>query len=88
MKWQVAEAKNKLSEVLSLAETEGPQEIRRRGKIFILIEQDQYLREKKPRPSFKYWLLNGPVSDDLDVSRDQSPMLDGDLRDPAGYQCF
>ena len=79
MGWKLAEAKNKLSELLDRAEHEGPQEIHRRNKVFVIVERDEYLRERTPAPTFKDWLLNGPDLSDLDLSRDKSPMRAVDL---------
>lgn len=36
MEWKVAEAKNRLSELLDTVDEDGPQEIRRRGKTYIV----------------------------------------------------
>ena len=79
MEWKLAEAKNKLSELLDRAEHDGPQEINRRNKVFVVIEREEYMREKKPTPTFKDWLLSGPDISDLDLTRDRSPMRDVDL---------
>jgi prevent-host-death family protein len=79
MEWKFAEAKNKLSELLNRAEHDGPQEINRCNKVFVVIEREEYLCDKKPTASFKDWLLNGPDISDLDLTRDRSPMRDVDL---------
>lgn len=74
MIWQLAEAKNKLSEVVSRALSEGPQRIRRRGEVVVVLSEDDFERLSGNRESFGEYLLRGPDLSDLDLSRDQSPM--------------
>ncbi|MBT9587061.1 type II toxin-antitoxin system Phd/YefM family antitoxin [bacterium] len=76
MDWPLAEAKNRFSEVVTLALTEGPQRIRRRDQAVILVSEFEYQRLIGERPSFKEFLFNGPGIHDLDLSRDDSPMRD------------
>ncbi len=54
--WTVAEAKAKLSEILRLAETEGPQRIGVR-KSFILIPAKLWQDKESPKKSMGQWLL-------------------------------
>ena len=80
MEWQFAEAKNRLSEVFDRADTEGPQEINRRGRpTMVIIKKDELDNAKKPRKDFKEWLYSLPDMSDLDIERDKSPMRDVDL---------
>ncbi|CAN5586268.1 hypothetical protein BH23CHL4_BH23CHL4_04570 [soil metagenome] len=76
MSWQLAEAKNKLSEVVTLALDEGPQYIRRRDRVVVVLSEEEYQRLTGERPNLKEYLLNGPGLDDLDLKRDPSPMPD------------
>ena len=76
MIWQLAEAKNKLSEVVSRALSEGPQRIRRRGEVVVVLSEDDYDRLLGNRESFIDSLLGGPDLTGVDLSRDQSPMRD------------
>ncbi len=76
MDWQLAEAKNRLSEVVTLALTEGPQRIRRRDQAVVVLSATDYERLIGARPSFKQFLLEGPGLHDLDLSRETSPMRD------------
>jgi len=76
MDWQLAEAKNRLSEVVTLALTEGPQRIRRRDQAVVLVSAAEYERLVGTRPSFKQFLFEGPGLHDLDLSRETSPMRD------------
>jgi prevent-host-death family protein len=80
MNWNVADAKNRLSEVLDRAKRDGPQTIKRRGDTFVLLPADQYEQLTGTKPSFTDWLLKGPRIDDLAaMPRDRSPMRDVSL---------
>ena len=65
MTWSLAEAKSKLSEVLNETESHGPQRITRRGKTFILIQENRYLEEIGKNPSFVDFLMSGEAPDTL-----------------------
>jgi prevent-host-death family protein len=74
--WQLAEAKNKFSQVFSRALTEGPQTITRRGEEAVLISRAEYDRlagSSKPKMTLGEYLLNGPSLEGLDLERDRSP---------------
>ncbi|HVU62805.1 MAG TPA: type II toxin-antitoxin system Phd/YefM family antitoxin [Phycisphaerales bacterium] len=80
MTWNVANAKNRLSEVLDRAEREGPQTIRRRGHAFVLLPADQYEELTGQRRSFKDWILKAPRLDDLELpDRSRSAMRETSL---------
>jgi prevent-host-death family protein len=80
MQWNVADAKNRLSEVLDRAKRDGPQTIKRRGDTFVLLPADQYEQLTGAKPSFLDWLLHGPRIDDLPMpARDESRMRDVSL---------
>lgn len=80
MEWKLADAKNKLSEVVSRALSEGPQFINRRKDGVVLLSREEYETLIGKKLSFKDLLLNsGPDLDDLDLSRDQSGMRDVSL---------
>jgi hypothetical protein len=75
MEWKLAEAKNRLSELVTRAATEGPQTIRRHDQTFIVIAEPAYRALTGKHRSFKHWLLNGPRTDDLQLpTRAHSPM--------------
>jgi antitoxin Phd len=76
MTWQVAEAKNKLSEVMTRALTQGPQRIRRRDQVVIMISEAEYQRLTGERETLTAYLLSGPDLSGLDLTRDPSPMRD------------
>ena len=74
MDWQLAEAKNKLSEVVTRALTDGPQRISRRGQVVVVLAETEYQRLTGERETLTDYLLNGPDLSDLDLERDPSPM--------------
>ncbi len=79
MKWKLAEAKNKFSEVVRRALEEGPQRIERRNDAVVLISAEEYERLTGGTPSFIDFLLGAPDMGDLDLTRDKSPMREIDL---------
>jgi antitoxin Phd len=80
MTWNVANAKNRLSEVLDRAEREGPQTIRRRGHSFVLMPAEKFEQLTGRRPSFRDWLLKGPRFDAVELpDRSRSAMRDVSL---------
>lgn len=79
MTWNLADAKNRLSEVVNRALSEGPQTITRRNDTVILISAAKYEELTGKRPSFKEFLLEGPSFEGLDLRRDEGPMRDVEL---------
>lgn len=77
MKWNLAEAKDRLSEVIRRAETEGPQPISVRGReAVVVISAEAYRRLQRPGAprDFKEWLLSpGPSLEGVDLKRDSGP---------------
>ena len=71
--WTVAEAKAKLSEILRLAETEGPQRIGVR-RSFILIPAKLWEAKESPKKPMGQWLLeNMPRGTNLPVPDRREP---------------
>jgi prevent-host-death family protein len=79
MTWPVAEAKNRLSEVMRRALTEGPQRIARRDGAVIVIAEAEYRRLTGEKPSLAQYLMQGPSLDSVDLTRDQTPIRPVDL---------
>jgi len=79
MTWNLAEAKNRLSEVVNLALSEGPQTITRRNDTVVVISAETYAELTGKKPDFKEYLLQGIGLDELDLTRDQTPMRDVEL---------
>jgi len=80
MEWQLAEAKNRFTEVVNRALAEGPQHVRRRGDTVVIIAEREYEKLTGKRPGFKDFLMAaGPSFEGLDLSRDRSPMRSVEL---------
>ena len=80
--WQLQEAKNRFSELITKALTEGPQRVRRREDTVVVISAAEFER-LKPSKDFIEHLMTGPSFEGLDLSRDTSPGRDIDFDDPA-----
>ena len=65
--WTVAEAKAKLSEVLRLAEEEGPQRIGARKPFIVVPERVWQDRAPEPMPLGKWLVANTPRGTNLEV---------------------
>ena len=77
MEWQLAEAKNRFSEVVNRALAEGPQFVHRRKDSVVVVARRDYEKLTGKRPSFKQFLTGkGPSLEGLNLSRDRSPMRD------------
>jgi len=79
MTWNLAEAKNRLTEVVNLALTEGPQTITRRDDTVVVVSAAKYEELTGGKPDFKEYLLRGVGLADLDLTRDRSPGRDIEL---------
>ncbi len=76
MQWNLAEAKNKFSELFNLVLTKGPQHVHRRKDSVVIISTKEYEKLKGKQGNFKNFLLNGPSLEGVDLSRDKSPARD------------
>jgi prevent-host-death family protein len=79
MEWNLADAKNRFSEVVNLALTEGPQRIRRRKDTVVLVAAEEFERLTGQRPGFKAYLTQGESFEGLDLTRDSSSSRDVSL---------
>jgi len=79
MTWNLADAKNRLTEVVNLALTEGPQTITRRNDTVVVVSAETYAELTGAKPGFKEFLLQAVGLDELDLTRDRSPMRDIEL---------
>lgn len=72
--WQLQEAKNRFSEVVKRALSEGPQTVTRHGEeVVVVLSKAEYDRLKKPRTSLVEFFRQSPlVGVELDLERDQS----------------
>ncbi|MDD5674390.1 MAG: type II toxin-antitoxin system Phd/YefM family antitoxin [Chitinivibrionales bacterium] len=67
--WQLQEAKNKFSEVVNHARTDGPQEISRHGeKTAVVISFEEYKKLKKHRGSLAEFFHSSPLKE-IDLTR-------------------
>lgn len=61
MAWQLYEAKQKFSEVVDLAISDGPQIVTRNGKeVVAIISIEEHRKRMEPKVSFTEFLLAGP----------------------------
>ena len=74
--WKLADAKNRFSELVNRALSEGPQIVHRRDETVVVIQRE-YERLSGTRADFKDFLMGkGPSLERLDLKRDQAPMRD------------
>jgi prevent-host-death family protein len=72
--WQLQDAKNRFSEVVDKALTEGPQYVTRNGKdaVVVVATAEFQPQTKPPKKNFVEFLLDGPKIDfDIDFSADR-----------------
>jgi prevent-host-death family protein len=79
MTWNLAEAKDRLAEVVNLVLTEGPQTITRRNDTVVVVSAAKYEELAGKRPSFKEFLFQGESFEGLHLTRDQGPGRDVEL---------
>ncbi len=62
MKWTVAEAKAKLSELMERAEKEGPQQITRHGEeAVVVVSAEEWERKTKRKGNLAEFFANSPL---------------------------
>jgi prevent-host-death family protein len=65
MHWQLQEAKQRLSEVIRSARTDGPQFVTRHGEdVAVVIDIAEYRRLRGETMDFKEFMLSAPYFDD------------------------
>lgn len=71
-RWALQDAKNRFSEVVTKALTEGPQTVTRHGRdAVVVVSAEEYRQAVKTRPSLAQALLNSPLRGAaLDLSRE------------------
>ncbi len=79
MQWKLAEAKNKFSELVNRALSEGPQEVERRGDRVIIISKAEYEELSGKKPSLIEYIMDGPSFNGIELERDRSEMREVDL---------
>ena len=73
MKWQLAEAKNRLTEVVNRALEEGPQRITRRNDVVLVISEADYQSATGEKQKFCEYLSSANL-EGLDLDRDGSSL--------------
>ena len=78
--WQIQQAKTKLSEVIEMAQREGPQTITKHGKpSAVVVSMEEYESMRRNKPDFVEFLLSIPKFDDLDLERSKDVGREIDL---------
>jgi prevent-host-death family protein len=83
-KWQLQEAKNRLSEVVDLAINEGPQTVTRRGEdVVVIVSKADFEKGRRSRTrggTFVEFMRGlGFVGANLDIQRSSDTMRDVDF---------
>jgi prevent-host-death family protein len=80
-KWQLQEAKARLSEVIKKAAKEGPQKITVHGEpTAVVISNKEYERLKNPKESFVKFMRSSPLYGlELDLRREQTLTRDAEV---------
>ncbi|QDU83252.1 Phd_YefM [Planctomycetes bacterium Pla163] len=76
MDWKLAEAKARLSELVSRTLDEGPQRILRRNDAVVVLSEEEFRRLTGARLDFVEFLASAPRLDDLEL-----PPRDGAMRE-------
>jgi len=74
-RWQLQEAKARLSELVRSAAADGPQEITVHGEVAaVLVSREEFDRLKGTKQSFVEFMRSSPLMGlELDIRRDKSP---------------
>ena len=81
MIWKLAEAKNRLSEVVRRALQEGPQRIERRHDAVVVIAADEFDRLIGKKVSFQDYISDVPGFEELTLERDATGMREFEFDD-------
>lgn len=80
MRWQLQDAKQRFSELVRTAHTDGPQVVTRHGTpVAVLMDIDDYRRATAPKVDFTTFLRSGPDLSGLDLERSSEPARPVDL---------
>jgi len=74
-KWQLQEAKNRISELVRKASEEGPQTVTRHRKdSVVVLSAEDYRKLEQPKTSLVEFFQKSPLSKiEIDLKRDKSP---------------
>jgi antitoxin Phd len=85
MRWQLQEAKQRLSELVRHARSDGPQVVTKHGEeVAVVVSIEDYRRLTEELPSFKEFLLAAPDLDALDIDRPRERARVVDFAAPVG----
>lgn len=74
MDWKLADAKNRFSEVVDRAISDGPQHVTRRGEpAVVVVSAEEFEKLQSQKRTFKDLILNGPDLTGVDLSRNRMP---------------
>jgi hypothetical protein len=77
VEWKIDDSESRLTELLETVDEQGPQQIRHRGKLYILSPGPS--EEKAPRNRLVEIITNGPSWEDVEIERMPGKMRDVDL---------
>jgi prevent-host-death family protein len=81
MKWQLQEAKQRFSEVVRRARSEGPQVVTRHGaEVVVVLEAEEFRRLQGQLVDFKTFLRKAPDLGQLEIERDRRAARRVDLK--------
>lgn len=72
MEWNLADAKNRFSQLVNLVLSQGPQRVRRRKDVVVVVSAAEYEKLRGKRIAFKDYLLKGESFEGLNLKRDPS----------------
>jgi prevent-host-death family protein len=71
--WNLAEARNRFSELVNRALTQGPQRVHRRKDCVVVVSAEEFERLAGQRPKLKDYLSAGESFEELNLERDPDP---------------
>ena len=81
--WTVAEAKARLSEIMRLAQEEGPQRVVGKRSSFIVVPERLWKEQMPPRKPLGQWLVeNTPRGTNLEIPSRRETGFGGQSREP------
>lgn len=79
MSWRLRDARDRFSELVEKAMTEGPQHVTRRGRpAVVVISEAEYQTRVKPRRSLAEYLLSAPKVD-IEIEQAELRLRDVEL---------
>ncbi|MBF0386436.1 MAG: type II toxin-antitoxin system Phd/YefM family antitoxin [Candidatus Omnitrophica bacterium] len=70
--WNLADAKNRFSEVVGLALQQGPQTVSRRNERVVIISERAFQKLTGVEHTFLDFIFKGPGLDGVDLTRDKA----------------